>query len=140
MPDHDVHTFRGDSQQQRTSGKGRSVSSFQAREDHHPSDGVTFPSGHSSPYHVLISLFGWLPRRQGPSCCWKPGHKPFPGHTMRSDLGLSIWGPRHTLGQKRGSRAAEVWGPAGLAPTHGFSPKHSWGRLSCRDTCFIQSS
>lgn len=56
----------------------------------------------------------------------------FPGHTMnvQSDIGLSIHRPQHTLGQKRGSKAAEGWGPARLASAHGFPPKHSWAHTA----------
>lgn len=42
----------------------------------------------------------------------------------RSDIGLLVRGPWNTPGQER---AAEGWGPPGLAPTHSISPKHFWG-------------
>lgn len=62
MLDQDTHTFRGNSQQQQTSGKVSSASSSQARGGHHPSDGMTVPSGHSSPdlssFHSLAGFLG----------------------------------------------------------------------------------
>lgn len=57
----------------------------------------------------------------------------------QSDIGLLIWGPQNTPGQERGVRAADGWGPAGLAPTRGFSFKHSWGQINNHDASLIQN-
>lgn len=59
-----------------------------------------------------------------------------PGMSEQSDTGPSTWGPQNTLGQKRGSWEGEGWGPAGLAPTRGFSPKHPWDHTAVNSDSF----
>lgn len=78
--------------------------------------------------HSILLLPSWLTKAL---IFLETRHKNFPESTTnkQSDTGLLIWGSQNTPGQKTGVWAAEGWGPAGLAPTHGF-PEHSWGHVT----------
>lgn len=138
MPYHYIRTFRGNSQQQQTPGKARSALSFQAREDHYPSDGVTFPSGTAHPTLFSFHCSSGFSVDKDPHATGNLGTKPSLDTPRVSNLILVLQygGPQNTLGQKRGNREAEGWGPSGLAPTHGFSPKHPWDQTAVMSDSF----